>query len=393
MEQTPISMRKHIAIIGKTNAGKSTIFNLLLGQDASIVSDVEGTTTDPVVKAAELIPFGPVALIDTAGFGDKTELGRQRMQKTQQILRRADLILNVIDAGDVTAAEEYKGSVPVIPVYTKCENVSANLLKKYKEENPNAVFLQKDSAEALDSLRKTITERLKEQEKEDNTLIGDLLPVGSRLLLIVPIDSAAPKGRLILPQVQLIRDCLDHHMKAYIVRETEIEEALQELRKIDLAVTDSQAFAIANKSIPPEIPLTSFSMLLARQKGNFEQYLAGAVQIAKLKNNSRVLVLEGCTHNTTHEDIGRVKIPALIQKKVGVKCEYTYCAGYQFPDNFKDFDLVLSCGMCMVNRREVSTRLEKLRDAGIPVVNYGIALAYLNGILERASYIFTHPKK
>lgn len=393
MEKTPLSMRKHIAIVGETNAGKSSLFNRLLGQETAIVSEVRGTTTDPVVKAMELIPYGPVALIDTAGLGDETELGRERMKKTSGALRRADLILYVTDARKPETPRFPKVGVPCIPVYTKCELLTGQERKSLKKKEPGAVLLSNFGQDGLDGLKERIITELQKQDRDDETLIGDLLPAGSSVVLVVPIDSAAPKGRLILPQVQLIRDCLDHDMKAYVTKETTLTEALEDLKQVELVVTDSQAFRLVDQLVPREIPLTSFSMLLARQKGNFEQYLKGAEGFSALKDGSRILVMEGCTHNTTHEDIGRHKLPDLIQKRTGAQCVYEFCTGYQFPEALDQFDLALSCGMCMINRQEIQSRLLRLEEAGIPVVNYGIALAWLNGILDRAAEIFDHTQK
>ncbi len=387
MEKTPLSMRKHIAILGKTNAGKSTLFNLLLGQDTAIVSEMPGTTTDPVIKAMELIPYGPVALIDTAGFGDETELGQQRMEKTTKVTTRSDLLLYLVKATD-TIVPELPKERDFLLVFTMCELLESETLLHKMKEYPDAVFLKNYGKDGLDVLKRKIIELLERQKKEEETLIGDLLPAGSTVILVVPIDSAAPKGRLILPQVQLLRDCLDHDIKAYVTKETTLESALKDLKKVDLVVTDSQIFKVVDAMVPKGIPLTSFSMLLARQKGNFPQYLEGAKQIENLTTGDKVLVLEGCTHNSTHEDIGRVKIPAMIEKKTGAKCEYTYASGYQFPEDLKSYRMALSCGMCMINQQEITSRLKALEDAGVPVVNYGVAIAALNGILDRAKEIF-----
>ncbi|MBO5364484.1 MAG: [FeFe] hydrogenase H-cluster maturation GTPase HydF [Clostridia bacterium] len=387
MEKTPLSMRKHIAILGKTNAGKSTLFNLLLGQDAAIVSELPGTTTDPVIKAMELIPYGPVALIDTAGFGDETELGKQRMEKTQKVTSRADLILYLVSAADPVVPELPKDRDRIL-VFTKCELLNEKELIEIEKRYPNAVFLKNYGKNGLDELKQKMIGILESQGKEEDTLVGDLLPAGSTVVMVVPIDSAAPKGRLILPQVQLLRDCLDHEIKAYVTKETTLVSALENLKRVDLVVTDSQIFSYVDAIVPKEIPLTSFSILLARQKGNFDQYLKGAERIAQLQTGDKILVLEGCTHNSTHEDIGRVKIPKMIEKKTGAKCEYTFVSGYQFPEDLTPYRMALSCGMCMINKQEIASRLSALENVGIPVVNYGVAIAALNGILARAKEVF-----
>ena len=389
MEKTPLSMRKHIAIFGSANVGKSTLFNKLLGQDTAIVSDVSGTTTDPVTKAMELIPYGPVALIDTAGLGDETVLSRQRTAKTLDILKRTDLILYVRDINfdNDSAKIDFDKNIPVINVFTKCDLADNESADKVRADNPGAVLIGDDDESGLIALRERMIEELKKQERDDDSLISDLLPEGSRLILVCPIDSEAPKGRLILPQVQLIRDCLDHGMKAYVTTETTLSDALNELKHVDLVVTDSQAFKLVDEIVPKEIKLTSFSMLLARQKGNFAQLHDGAEAIDRLTEDSKVLMLEGCTHNTSHEDIGRVKIPKLIEKYIGVKPEFEHFTGYNTPDSFEDYDLIIQCGMCMINKKEVETRLRTAAACGVPVTNYGIALAKLSGILNRASEI------
>ncbi len=386
MENTPVSMRKHVVITGKTNAGKSTLLNSLLGQETSIVSEIKGTTTDPVLKAMELIPYGPIALIDTAGIGDDTALGLKRTEKTKRMLDRADLVISVMDASeaDVMPADT---KLPYILVFTKCEKLNTASADKLKAEYPDAVFMSDYCKTGLEELKGKMIAELKKQDRDDDTFIGDLLPEGSTVVLVTPIDSAAPKGRLILPQVQILRDCLDNNMTAYVTKENTLKDALDNLKRVDLVITDSQAFKLVNEIVPPSVPLTSFSMILARKKGNFKQFLDGAEHILKLKSGDRVLVLEGCTHNTTHEDIGKVKLPKLIEKRTGAKCVYEHRAGYDFPDNLDGYSLALSCGMCMINKQEINSRLEKLNKAGVPVVNYGIALAYLNGILDRAKAI------
>lgn len=386
MENTPVSMRKHVVITGKTNAGKSTLLNSLLGQETSIVSEIKGTTTDPVLKAMELIPYGPIALIDTAGIGDDTALGLKRTEKTKRMLDRADLVISVMDASDadVTSTDT---KLPYILVFTKCEKLNTAAADKLKAEYPDAVFMSDYCKTGLEELKGKMIAELKKQDRDDDTFIGDLLPEGSTVVLVTPIDSAAPKGRLILPQVQILRDCLDNNMTAYVTKENTLKDALDNLKRVDLVITDSQAFKLVNEIVPPSVPLTSFSMILARKKGNFKLFLDGAEHILKLKSGDRVLVLEGCTHNTTHEDIGKVKLPKLIEKRTGAKCVYEHRAGYDFPDNLDGYSLALSCGMCMINKQEINSRLEKLNKAGVPVVNYGIALAYLNGILDRAKAI------
>lgn len=386
-----MSMRKHVSIFGDTNAGKSTLFNNLLGQDSAIVSDVKGTTTDPISKAMELIPYGPIVLIDTAGLGDKTILGKKRADKTMNMLKRTDLILYVQDVNceNFISSRPIDKNIPTIIVFTKCDLADDKLLNQTRIDYPDAIFLSGYEQGGLDELRQRIIGELKKQERDDETLIGNLLPKDSSLILVCPIDSEAPKGRLILPQVQLIRDCLDHGMKAYVTTEKTLADSLKELSRVDLVVTDSQAFALVDSIVPRDIKLTSFSMLLANQKGDFIQLLNGADSIKNLSDKSKVLMLEGCTHNTSHDDIARVKIPALIKKYLGgAEPEYDYFTGYSFPESINEYDLIIQCGMCMINKKEIQTRLEGANQEGIPVTNFGMALAFLNGILERSAEVF-----
>ncbi len=387
MEKTPVSLRKHIAIIGKTNAGKSTLFNALLGQDVSIVSEFCGTTTDPVIKTAELIPFGPVAFIDTAGFGDDSELGEKRIKKTDDVLKRADLIIYV---KDVLLDEDsaFEADVPIIEVYTKCDVATDEAISKAEKKNKNAIFLRGYKDKDLAALRGKMVEELKKQECDDETLLGNILNEGSNVVMVIPIDAAAPKGRLILPQVQALRDCLDNGIKATVVKPDKLKEALDELPVVNLVVTDSQAFREVSEIVPREIPLTSFSMLLANQKGDIRQFLEGVKAVSNLEDGDEVLFLEACTHNTTHEDIGRVKIPNLLRKKTGKELKLTYFTGYDFPDDIEKYKLVIHCGACMINKREIQNRLKLFEEKKIPVTNYGVILAYFTGIADRTSEIF-----
>lgn len=387
MEKTPVSLRKHIAILGNTNAGKSTLFNALLGQNISIVSDVRGTTTDPVIKAMELIPYGPVSLIDTAGLGDDTELGELRMTRTKDMLSRTDLILHVIDING-RIEEMTDKNIPTITVFTKCDISENSLMKQVKAQYPDAVFMGNYSETELGVLRAKIISELENQERDDETLLGNLIPSGSNVIMVVPIDSAAPKGRLILPQVQAIRDCLDNNIKAFVTQVSTLPDALSEVSHVELVVTDSQAFKEVSAIVTQSIPLTSFSMLLANQKGRINQLIDGTKVISTLCDGDEILFLESCTHATTHDDIGKVKIPALLQKNTGKKLKFTHVSGYDIPKDLDRFKLVIQCGGCMINRREIQSRLQLFEDKKIPVTNYGVILAYLTGILDRASEIF-----
>ena len=387
MEKTPLSMRKHIVIFGNTNSGKSSLFNALLGQDVSIVSEVKGTTTDPVTKAMELIGYGPVAIVDTAGFDDETQLGKKRVQKTEEILKRADLILWVNDINSPQESINF-GAVPFVKIYTKCDKMEAGTIEEKENKEPDAFFVKEYSEEELSALMKKISEILKKQQPDDESLLKGLVPQGSFVVMVVPIDSAAPKGRLILPQVQAIRDCLDNKIKSIVVRPDMLEETLNEMPGISLVITDSQAFFEVDKIVPAEIPLTSFSMLLANQKGRIRQLVDGAKRINSLQDGDNILMIEACTHSSTHEDIGKVKIPALLQKKTGKKLNFTHLSGYDFPENVDKYSLVIQCGGCMINKRTIQNRLEFLEEKNIPVTNYGVILSALNGILERTSKIF-----
>ncbi len=390
MEKTPIAFRTHVSIFGNTNAGKSALFNALIGQDLAIVSEKHGTTTDPVIKAMELIPYGPIALADTAGLGDCSDIGKERMQKTEKILDRTDFAIYAAacDDFDKSAYERAKESfskkhIPHLLVFTKSDKESGTL----KEEYPDAVFVSVYDQNSIDALKGILNARLPKDESSE-TMVGDLLPYGSTVVMVIPIDSEAPKGRIILPQVQFLRDCLDHGMKAVAVRDTELEETLAELNRVDLVVTDSQAFKFVSSVVPKDIKLTSFSMMMARMKGDLKTFADGAAAIEKLKDGSRILMAEACTHNSSHEDIGRVKIPNLLKKYTGKKLEFDFYTHHDFPDNLSDYDLVIHCGGCMINSKSMRMRAEFCLESGVPITNYGVVLAYVNGILDRSKEVF-----
>ena len=394
MNTTPNSNRKHIGIYGNTNSGKSSLMNTILGQDISLVSSVEGTTTDPVQKAMELIPFGPVLLIDTAGLEDKTELGSIRIKKSYEFLKRLDFALYVVDAGNADLdtyktwkREAAKYNVDHIVVINKIDTVSKdeveNLVKNFKAY----VLVSAKDNSGIDELKKEIIKHLEEGE-EEKSLIGDLLEYGSKVVLVVPIDSEAPKGRIILPQVQVIRDCLDHGIKTYVVRDTELKEAIEELKDIDLVITDSQAFKEVERIIPKDLKLTSFSILFARQKGEFNEFLEGTKKLDTLKPNDRILICESCSHNVSHEDIGRVKIPNMLRKIAGGDLNIEYMVGYDFKENVEVYDLIIHCGACMVNRKSVLNKIKVCKEKNVPITNYGMVIAYFTKILDRSIEIF-----
>lgn len=394
MNSTPNANRKHIAVFGKTNAGKSSLINKFLGQEISLVSEKEGTTTDPVQKAMELIPVGPILMIDTAGFEDKSELGEIRIKKTLDIIKRTDVAIYIFDINDIDLKKFKeikrnfkKYNIPYIIVINKCDSVKENILEELKSKFNDSIFLSSQTGEGIDLLRDKLINIL-QQEEEELPIVGDLLEYNSKVILVVPIDSEAPKGRIILPQVQCIRDCLDHGIKSYVVRDTELKSALEDIKDVDLVITDSQAFKEVDKIVPKNINLTSFSMLFARQKGDFEEFIKGALQIKNLNKDSRILMAESCTHNVSHEDIGRVKIPKLLNNYVGAELTYDYSIFHDFPEDIDKYDLIIHCGACMINRKTVVNRVNQCREKNVPITNYGIVLAYLNGILERSLSLF-----
>lgn len=398
MNSTPNANRKHIAVYGKTNAGKSSLINKFLGQEISLVSEKEGTTTDPVQKAMELIPVGPILMIDTAGLGDTSDLGEKRIKKTLDVLKRTDLAIYLFDINDIDleaykiAKKNFKKyNIPFIVAINKSDKATEEEINKIKEEFKDAILLSAFTGDGIEELKDRVIKLLKEDE-EELPIVGDLLPYNSTVVLVVPIDSEAPKGRIILPQVQCIRDCLDHGIKSYVVRDTELEGALKDLKNVDLVITDSQAFKEVDKIVPKEINLTSFSMLFARQKGDFETFIKGALSIDKLTKDSKVLFAESCTHNVSHEDIGRVKIPNLLNKYVGAKLDYEYAIFHDFPEDIEKYDLIIHCGACMINRKTVINRVNQCNEKEIAITNYGILLAHLSGILERSLSLFKNQK-
>lgn len=395
MQKTPISSRLHVGIFGKTNSGKSSLFNAIFGQDIAIVSEHRGTTTDPVIKAMELNPFGPIALIDTAGLGDDTIIGSSRISKTIAILSRVDFAIYTADISDfdkgayLRMLDEFKKyKIDHILVFTKTDQISIKEEERIRELYKDAIFTSVNQPDSIEDLKEEIGKKLEVLAIKDTPIIGDLLAKSSTVIMVVPLDEAAPKGRLILPQVQFIRECLDYEINCLVIRETQLEGAIKDLNKVDLVVTDSQIFGVVDRLLPREIPLTSFSMLLARQKGDLDKLIEGASYLENLPQGSRILMAEGCSHSHTHEDIGRVKIPNLIKKYTGKDLEFDFYSGHDFPSNLKDYDLIVHCGGCMLNKKAILTRLSICQEAGVPVTNYGIILAYLNGILPRCSQIF-----
>lgn len=394
MNTTPNANRKHIAIFGKTNSGKSSLLNSIIGQEISLVSSVKGTTTDPVSKAMELIPYGPVVFIDTAGLNDTSELGELRIKRTLKVLQQTDFAIYVMDAKDIdeiayiNSIENFKKyNIPHMTVINKIDTVDEKSLEEIKKLFKDAVLVSAIEEKNILLLKDELIRRLNEGEIEE-TIIGDLVPYNGKVVMVVPVDSEAPKGRIILPQVQLIRDCLDHGIKSYVVRDTELEEALKDLKEIDVVVTDSQAFKMVDEIVPQHIKLTSFSILFAKYKGDLQAFIDGASKIPELNEKSKILISESCTHNHSHEDIGRVKIPKLLNRFTKKELNYEFKMGQDFPENIEEYDLVIHCGSCMLNKKVMQTRVDLCLDKKVSITNYGVILAYLNGILDRSTEIF-----
>ena len=387
MNQTPKGMRVHIGIFGRRNAGKSSVINALTKQNIALVSDVAGTTTDPVFKAMEILPLGPVMIIDTAGIDDIGDLGKLRIGKTKEVMTKTDVAVIVIDAAnDVSdferslVSEFKKLGTTYILAANKIERI-AFLDKAFGEKVVPISALKK---KGIDELRSLIVKTAPEAF-EDGPMLRDLVKEGDTVVLCVPIDTAAPKGRIILPQVHAIRDILDANAKAVVVKENQLAEQLDNLKEPPaLVVTDSQVFAKADRAVPKEIPLTSFSILMARQKGNLSGLAAGAKAVENLKPGDKVLIAEACTHVCQAEDIGRVKIPAWLNKKVGGELNYEWYTGDSFPEDVSSYKLVIHCGACMINRRAMLSRQKKCAETGVSIVNYGVLISYLHGIMDRA---------
>lgn len=389
----------HIGIYGKRNSGKSTTINFLAGQDVAIVSDVAGTTTDPVKKSFEITGFGPVVLVDTAGIDDEGELGQLRIQKTMESIKSVDLALLVITNNTLASDEEHlieefaKTDTPFVIVHN--QNDKAALLPEFSNKltekyNSPVVSLSALKREGLEELLTAIKNTIPEYSYKTPSLLGDLVSYGDVVLLITPIDVEAPAGRLILPQVQAIRDVLDNDAVAIVLKEREVDGFLKKTGiKPALAVTDSQIFNKADAAIPRDIPLTSFSTLLARFKGDFENYLKGTPKIAELRDGDKVLILESCTHHVSCDDIGRVKIPRWLSQFTGKKLDYTVVTGLDKLPNITDYALVIQCGGCVITRKQLMNRLRPAIQAGVPVTNYGMAIAYVQGIYNRAIAPFT----
>ncbi|MGB9812851.1 MAG: [FeFe] hydrogenase H-cluster maturation GTPase HydF [Thermovenabulum sp.] len=394
LNSTPLASRLHIAIFGKRNAGKSSLINAITNQEIALVSPVAGTTTDPVFKAMELLPIGPVVIIDTAGIDDEGVLGELRVKKTYQVLNKTDVAILVIDGESGVSDYDLEilskireKNIPVVGVVNKKDSLKYKKEEKKKWEDLLNLPLLEVSAfkrEGIEELKRQIINKAP-SSFTDVPLISDLLNPGDLAVLVVPIDKAAPKGRLILPQQQTIRELLDSGCIAVVAKESELSTALNSLKqKPKLVVTDSQAFKKVAEITPEDIPLTSFSILFARYKGDLEQLVEGTKAIKNLENGDKVLISEACTHHRQEDDIGTVKIPRLLKEITKKELSFSWSSGFTFPENLDEYKLVIHCGGCMINRKEMLYRLSVLKEKNIPVVNYGVFIAFALGILDRA---------
>ncbi|RGF15777.1 [FeFe] hydrogenase H-cluster maturation GTPase HydF [Firmicutes bacterium OM04-13BH] len=392
LNQTPSANRTHIGIFGKRNAGKSSLINAITGQNHAIVSDVLGTTTDPVLKSMELLPLGPVVIIDTPGLDDEGELGALRIQKAYQILNKTDIAVLVIDASLGITKEDseilkriHEKEIPCVIVVNKsdiCPN--CNLEDLPLPDSDSAILVSSKTGEHIHELKELLAQQAS-QDTIQKSIVADLLNPLDFVVLVVPIDSAAPKGRLILPQQQTIRDILEAKASAIVVQETELAETLNSLgKKPKMVITDSQVFKKVSAVTPDDILLTSFSILFARYKGNLKTLVDGASALDSLKNGDRILISEGCTHHRQCDDIGTVKLPNWIRSYTKKEVEFEFTSGTEFPLDLSSYKMIVHCGGCMLNEREMKYRLKCAEDAKIPITNYGTCIAYINGILERS---------
>ena len=389
LQDTPSAERVQIGFFGCRNAGKSSLVNAVTNQEMAVVSPVKGTTTDPVTKAMELLPLGPVLIIDTPGIDDEGGLGAQRVKRTKQILNRIDCAILVVDsvAGETAADEE---------LLNLFQEKQIPFLVAYNKSDLQMPVLSKENEVAVSALEKTGIEELKEriaalgkENQKERMLVRDLVKAEDLVVLVTPIDSSAPKGRLILPQQQTIRDLLEADAIPVVTKENTLKTTLESLaKKPAMVITDSQAFAQVSKDTPLDIPLTSFSILMARYKGFLEGAVQGVAAIETLQDGDKVLICEGCTHHRQCEDIGAVKIPRWLRQHTGKELELVHTSGKDFPEDLSPYRLVIHCGGCMLNEREVAYRQKCAADAGIPFTNYGIAIAYMTGILKRSIEIF-----
>ena len=392
LNATPSSERVHIGIFGKRNAGKSSLINAITGQNLAIVSEAKGTTTDPVYKAMELLPLGPVMIIDTPGIDDEGVLGSLRIQKAYQVLNKTDIALVIIDAAVGPSAEDLRlikrinaKKIPLLIVINKCETINEDKKTAYQALLPNGKLLFVSAEQQLNifELKEAIAQTVPADENKAQ-IVADLLSPSDFVVLVVPIDSAAPKGRLILPQQQTIRDILEADAAAIVVKENELTNTLQNLgKRPKLVITDSQVFKKVAAETPADILLTSFSILFARYKGNLQTAVQGVTALENLEDGDKILVGEGCTHHRQCDDIGTVKLPRWIKEYTGKNPEFIFTSGTEFPLDLSPYKMIIHCGACMLNEREMQYRIKCAADQNIPFTNYGITIAYINGILKR----------
>ena len=385
MHQTPAGDRVHIGFFGRRNAGKSSVVNAVTGQAISVVSDTKGTTTDPVYKTMELLPLGPVMMIDTPGLDDEGELGMLRVKSAKRVLNKCDAAVLVVDAAEGITDFETElitlfraKEIFYIIAYNKTD------LVKPEHMPEGAISVSAKTGDGIHALKELLAKELN-KDKKINPIAQDLISEGDLVVLVTPIDEAAPKGRLILPQQQTIRDLLDKHAMVTVVRETELAHALSSLAKPELVITDSQAFHQVSAIVPENIPLTSFSILMARYKGYLTEAVKGVIAVENLEDGDTVLIAEGCTHHRQCNDIGSVKIPNWLKKYTGKDIRIETVSGTEFPEDLSPYRMVIHCGGCMLNEREVRFRMKCAKDAGIPITNYGVVIAYMQGILKRST--------
>ena len=396
MNNAPSGERLHIGIFGRRNAGKSSLINALTGQSLAIVSDVKGTTTDPVIKAMELLPLGPVVVIDTPGLDDEGELGEKRIKKAYQMLNKTEIAILVVDgtvgmiAEDEAILQRIVGKgLPYIIVFNHADEMNEDQKLACRESvaGHKMFFVSATTKQGINELKEEIGKML--PSDDDKCMVRDLIKPSDLIILVVPIDKAAPKGRLILPQQMAIRDILDGNATALVVKEDELENTLATIgKKPFMVITDSQVFELVDRITPKDIYLTSFSILMARYRGDLETTITGARALDKLKNGDTVLIAEACTHHRQCGDIGTQKLPNWINKHSGKKINYEFCSGTEFPDDLSKYNLIVHCGACMINPKEMQFRLKCAVDAGVPITNYGIAIAHMHGILDRSLQIF-----
>ena len=404
MNQTPASERVHISFFGKRNAGKSSVINAVTGQDLAIVSSVRGTTTDPVYKTMELLPLGPVMIIDTPGIDDEGELGALRVRKSYQVLNKTDIAILVVDSTTGKGEEElalihrfHKKGIPYLVVYNKIDLLSGEGIKDLAMSvRPGEVLVSAADGMNIQELKEKIA-TLKPEDTHKYPLLQDLIEPLDLVILVVPIDKAAPKGRLILPQQQTIRDILERGALSLVVRDTELKSTLDHFLAQGvcpkLVVTDSQAFARVSKDVPENITLTSFSILFSRYKGELETQLEGVATLSSIQDDDRILIAEGCTHHRQCGDIGTCKIPNWIRNYTGKKPVFEFTSGTEFPDDVSSYKMVVHCGGCMLNEREMKYRIACCRDQGVPITNYGLLIAQVTGILKRSLGPFPEMQK